>query len=82
LFVTFYLQQTLNQKNDRDGVSDPIPPVDERQAEEEEPEEEADEPPEEEDNVASITDSMSKMKVDSSRYDMSARFPYVLYVYA
>jgi hypothetical protein len=68
-------------EDDQDSVSDLISPVDERQAEEEDPEEEADEAPEEEDNILSITDNMSKMKVASSRYDMSARFPYVLYVY-
>jgi hypothetical protein len=72
----------IEPEDDRDGISDLIPPVDERQAEAEEPEEESGEAPEEEDNVASITDIISKMKVASSRYDMSARFPYVLYVYA
>jgi hypothetical protein len=82
-FVCNLLFTADNQPEDEhDIVSDPVSPVDERQEEEEDPEEEADEAPEEEDNILSITDSMSKMKVASSRYDMSARFPYVLYVYA
>jgi hypothetical protein len=83
-FVCNLLFTADNQpEDDQDSVSDLISPVDERQAEEEDPEEEdpeeeADEAPEEEDNILSITDNMSKMKVASSRYDMSARFPYVL----
>jgi hypothetical protein len=87
-FVRNLLFTADNQpEDDQDSVSDLISPVDELQAaeedpEEEDPEEEADEAPEEEYNILSITDNMSKMKVASSRYDTSARFPYVLYVYA
>jgi hypothetical protein len=50
--------------------------------EEESPEEKEEEKESDKDEITSIADSMSNMRVATSRYDLSGRFLFVLYVYA